>query len=205
MRKNFAIIGCGRIGNRHAEQIVLHGNLTAVCDIVEERALKFAALYNCKAYFSVESLLKNCNADLISICTPNGLHAQHAIQCVAAGHHVLCEKPLCTNTADGLKMIEAAVKAEKKIFVVKQNRYNPPVAYLKELLNENRLGKIYSFQVNCFWNRPVEYYTDWKGDKKLDGGTLFTQFSHFIDLIYWLLGDVKTVQPLIRNYAHPSI
>lgn len=205
MRKNFAIVGCGRIGNRHAEQIILNGNLVAVCDIIEERALKAAALYNCKAFFSIEDLLKNCTADLISICTPNGLHAAHSIDCLRAGHHVLCEKPLCTNTADGIKMIDAALKADKKIFVVKQNRYNPPVAYLKELLSENRLGEIYSFQVNCFWNRPVNYYVDWKGDKKLDGGTLFTQFSHFIDLIYWLLGDVKAVKPVLRNYAHPNI
>ena len=89
--------------------------------------------------------------------------------------------------------------------MVKQNRYNPPVAFLKDLIVKGKLGKIYSFQINCFWNRPAAYYTDWKGRKELDGGTLFTQFSHFIDLLYWLLGDVAAVKTITRNFAHPSI
>ena len=89
--------------------------------------------------------------------------------------------------------------------MVKQNRYNPPVAFLKNLIVNGKLGKIYSFQINCFWNRPEAYYTDWKGSKDMDGGTLFTQFSHFIDLLYWLLGDVAAVKTISKNFAHPAI
>jgi predicted dehydrogenase len=206
MRPSFAIIGCGRIAQRHAEQVIKHGNLVAVCDIIPEKATAMAALYNAKAYFSIEDLLKNeKEIDVVSICTPNGLHAPHSIKALQAGINVLCEKPLCINTKDGQEMIETASKAGKSLFVVKQNRYNPPVVFLKELISSGKLGKIYSFQINCFWNRPAEYYMGWKGSKDLDGGTLFTQFSHFIDLLYWLLGDVNEVKMLSKNFAHPSI
>lgn len=206
MQKNFAIIGCGRISNRHAEQISKVGNVKAVCDIIPESANILAQQFNATPYYSLEALLAAEPAiDVISICTPNGLHAAHAIKALEAGMHVLCEKPLCITVADGKAMIAAAQKNEKNLFVVKQNRYNPPIIYLKKLLQEHSLGKIFSFQVNCFWNRPPSYYHDWKGKKEMDGGTLFTQFSHFIDLVYWLLGDVKTVQKVAANFAHPTI
>jgi len=165
-----------------------------------------AALYNAKAYYSIDELLQaEKDLDVVIICTPNGLHAEHSIKALETGHHVLCEKPLCIDAESGKSMIAAAEKAGKKLFVVKQNRYNPPVIFLKELISEGKLGKIYNFQVNCFWNRPPAYYTDWKGSKDLDGGTLFTQFSHFIDLLYWLLGDVATVRAIGKNFAHPAI
>jgi UDP-N-acetyl-2-amino-2-deoxyglucuronate dehydrogenase len=206
MKPSFAIIGCGRIAQRHAEQIVKHGFLAAVCDIIPEKANELAGKYKASAYYSIQEMLAaEGRLDVVSICTPNGLHALHSIMALEAGHHVLCEKPLCIKVNDGKKMIEAADRSGKKLFVVKQNRYNPPVAFLKQLISSGKLGKIYSFQVNCFWNRPAEYYRGWKGSKELDGGTLFTQFSHFIDLVYWLLGDVEAVKNINKNLAHPSI
>jgi len=206
MQKDFVIIGCGRIAWRHAEQMAKVANVKAVCDIVPAKANELAKAYNAIAYYTIESLLEvETGIVLASICTPNGLHAAHAIQALQAGINVLCEKPLCINSKDGVKMIEVANEAGKKLFVVKQNRYNPPVVFLKKLLTQNELGKVFSFQLNCFWNRPPEYYTSWKGTKRLDGGTLFTQFSHFIDLLYWLLGDVKEVKKISRNFAHPTI
>jgi UDP-N-acetyl-2-amino-2-deoxyglucuronate dehydrogenase len=206
MDTRFAIIGCGRIAKRHAAQIIKQGILVAVCDIMPEKANEMAASYNTKAHYTIEELLAaENNLDVVAVCTPNGLHALHSIKALEAGINVLCEKPLCITTADGKNMIEAAVKAGKKLFVVKQNRYNPPVAFLKELIISGKLGKIFSFQINCFWNRPQEYYTGWKGTKHLDGGTLFTQFSHFIDLLYWFLGDVEQVKTITKNFAHPAI
>lgn len=206
MNSSFAIIGCGRIAQRHAEQIVKHGNLVAVCDIVVEKADEMAGQYGAKAYYSIDHLLAEMpDALVVCICTPNGLHANHAVKALKAGFDVLCEKPLCITVEDGKMMIKTAEQAGKKLFVVKQNRYNPPVAFLKELIANGKLGKIYSFQINCFWNRPPTYYTYWKGSKELDGGTLFTQFSHFIDLLYWLLGDVASVKAIGGNFAHPAI
>ena len=206
MSLRFAIIGCGRIAKRHAEQIIKLGNLEAVCDTNMEKCNSFALKYNTKPYYTIEDLLKNeTDLSVISICTPNGLHAEHSILSLQAGINVLCEKPLSIAVTDGELMIKTAFDANKKLFVVKQNRYNPPIVFLKKLIEENKLGKILSFQINCFWNRPKEYYTGWKGTKDLDGGTLFTQFSHFIDLLYWMLGDVAEVKLILKNYLHASI
>ena len=150
MHKKFAIIGCGRIGQRHAEQIVAVGHLVAVCDIIPSRASEFAALYGGNPYYSMEDLLTlEKDIELLCICTPNGLHAQQSIKALEAGINVLCEKPLCINVPDGENMILSSQKAERKLFVVKQNRYNPPVMLLKELISSNKLGKVYSFQINC--------------------------------------------------------
>jgi|SRR5688572_12336733 len=198
---NFAIIGCGKIAPRHAENIARIGNLVAVCDIISDKADQLALQYNTRVYTALEELLKNePGIDIVTICTPNGLHAEHSIHSLEAGKHVLCEKPMCITTADAALMKKAAITAGKNLFVVKQNRYNPPVVAIKELIEKNILGKILSVQVNGFWNRDKKYFSnDWKGTKNLDGGILYTQFSHFIDLAYWLAGNIKTVKAIKKN------
>jgi UDP-N-acetyl-2-amino-2-deoxyglucuronate dehydrogenase len=140
----------------------------------------------------------------VNICTPNGLHAEHSIKALRAGRHVVCEKPMALSSNDCNRMIEESLIAQKYLFVVKQNRFNPPVQKLKEIIDEGHLGKIYSAQLNCFWNRGNEYYDEsaWKGTKDLDGGILYTQFSHFIDLFLWLLGSVKQVRSMAQNFHH---
>lgn len=192
----FAIVGCGRIAKKHAENIATIGKLIAVCDIIAERANDLAQQYNAKPYTNIDDLLSNEDEiDIVCVCSPNGLHAEHSIKSLQSGRHVLCEKPLCLTSQTACKIIDTAFLNNKKIFVVKQNRYNEPVQIVKKILEEKKLGKIFSFQINCFWNRPQEYYTgDWKGTKLLDGGILYTQFSHFIDLLYWFLGDVASVK-----------
>lgn len=203
----FAIIGCGRISERHAEHISRLGVLSAVCDTVVDRAEALASAYGCPAYGSVEELIANEKGlDVVSICSPNGLHAQHAIAAFRAGFHVLCEKPMALTIQECSEMIREAEKANRRLFIVKQNRFNPPVAALKLVIDEGRLGRIYSVQLNCFWNRSNDYYRNsWKGTKSLDGGTLFTQFSHFIDLLYWLVGDVKEVGAYVGNFHHRGV
>ena len=200
----FAIIGCGKIAPRHADEAVKYGELVAVCDIIADRADDVAKRYNTQAFYSIDDLLKKIDRiDVVSICTPNGLHAEHSIKALQYGANVLCEKPLCIQSSDGIKMIETAEKNNKKLFVVKSTRYNPALVALKEMLVGNQLGKVYSFQLNCFWNRPPAYYENsWKGDAQLDGGTLYTQFSHYIDALLWLLGDVKSITGLRKNFAH---
>ena len=207
MRWRFALIGCGRIAQKHAIQISRVGELVATCDIEITKAQALAEPYNAKAYSSISTLLSNEKGiDIFCICTPNYLHAEHAIGALEYGAHVLCEKPLAIVAVDAKKMMEAANRAQKKLFVVKQNRFNPPVQAVKQLLDAAALGKISSFQINCFWNRPAEYYANtWRGKKALDGGTLFTQFSHFIDLLYWLLGDVAQTQAFVSNTFLPEI
>ncbi len=204
----FAIIGCGRIAGRHAEQIKGMAVLQAVCDKVESRAVQIGKNSGSNIYSDYEDLLANeKDLDVISICTPNGLHAEQAISAFRHGFHVLCEKPMAISVYDCGEMIKEAEKANRRLFVVKQNRYNPPVVAIKEALDQKRLGKILSLQLNCFWNRNTEYYTgsDWKGTIKLDGGTLFTQFSHFIDLLYWMFGDIRKVEAITKNLNHDKV
>lgn len=202
----FAILGCGKIAGRHAQAIARRGKLVAVCDIVPERADALAAAYNATAYYDFDTMLaKEKGIDVVSICTPNGLHAAQSLAALRAGHHVLCEKPMCLLTPDGQAMIEAAQKADKKLLVVKSTRYNPAIVALKKLFDEGRMGDVYSFQLNCVWNRPDAYYANnWRGSLDLDGGTLFTQFSHYIDVLLWLLGDVANVCGFRANRAHQS-
>ena len=149
----FAIIGCGKIALRHAEQIARVGSLVAVCDIEISKADTLAHQYNASSFDNIHALLASAQFDIAVICTPNGLHAEHSIACLRHGVHVICEKPMAIKAADCVKMIEAAETARRNLFVVKQNRFNPPVAALKEKLNAGALGRIYSMQLNCFWNR----------------------------------------------------
>ena len=201
---NFGIIGCGRIASRHAKHINKFGKLLAVCDIIDEKSKSLAKMYNANSYDDIEKLLKNeKNIDVISICTPNGLHAIHSIKSLNAGFNVLCEKPLALSSKDCGEMIKAAERNNKRLFAIKQNRFNPPIQELKKLIDKNILGEIFSVQLNCFWNRNEDYYKNsWKGDLELDGGTLFTQFSHFIDLLYWFFGDVSHVNGFSNNFNH---
>lgn len=200
----FAIIGCGRIAHRHAAVMQSYGTLQAVCDIVPSKTEVFKKTYNAKPYNTIEDLLKSeKDIDLVAVCTPNGLHAEHSILCLENNLHVLCEKPMALSVADCQTMMAAADKHHKMLFIVKQNRYNPPVLAVKELQEKNALGKISGMQLNCFWNRGSDYYhNSWKGSKNMDGGILYTQFSHFIDLVYWFMGEIKTVKSFSENFIH---
>lgn len=175
----------------------------AVADRIPEKAARLAEQYKARAYSSLEAALAVEKVDLIAICTPNYLHATQSILALEAGCHVLCEKPMCLKTEEARAMIAAAEQTGRHLFVVKQNRFNPPVQLLHRLLQEGRLGRIHSFQVNGIWHRPPAYYgqSDWHGRKEMDGGILFTQFSHFIDLLVWLLGDIAEVSSFRENFG----
>lgn len=203
----FGIIGCGRIAQRHAEHIAQRGRLAAVCDTVPEKASSLATQYQANAYNSIDEMLAaEKELDVVAVCTPNGLHAEHSIKALKAGLHVLCEKPMALTVKDCREMICAAEETGKRLLIVKQNRFNPPVAAVKKVIDEGRLGKIYSVHLSCLWNRTADYYRDsWKGTMQLDGGTLFTQFSHFIDLLCWMIGDIKKADARMANHAHQGI
>ena len=197
----FAIVGCGRIAHRHAENIMRVGKLVAVCDLDKNKADDFAALYTGEAWYSIDDMLEQeKEIDVICVCTPNGLHAEHSIKSLQAGRHVLCEKPMCIAIEAAWSMMDTAHFFRRKLYIIKQNRYNAPIQFVKKLLDDDKLGKILSFQLNCFWNRPQQYYDGgWRGSKIMDGGLLYTQFSHFIDLLYWFLGDIEEVTGFRKN------
>ncbi len=180
--------------------------LKAVCDLDPQRADQMASSFDAKAYYDISDMLKQEETlQVLAVCTPNGCHAGHSISALQSGLHVLCEKPLCLSVAEGKKMMEAAAANSRNLFVVKSTRYNPALAALKKLLEQDALGKIYSFQINCLWNRPLSYYQNsWHGTP-LDGGTLFTQFSHYLDAMLWLFGDVKNISGFRKNQAHAGV
>lgn len=202
---HFAIIGFGHIGKRHAEHILANPacKLVAVCDTdpsVTERLPDREISY----YPRIEDMLSATTATVICICTPNYLHCEHTVATLRSGRHAVVEKPMAMSVAECDAMIAAATENERIIFAVKQNRYNPPVAAVKELAVSGRLGDIYMMQVNCFWNRSDQYYaqSEWRGSREKDGGCLFTQFSHFIDILYYLNGPLESASGLLRNFAH---
>ncbi len=199
----FAIIGCGHAAAIHAAQIKRFGQLAAVCDINLTKGKKFAEKYGARFYPELKQLLKNePTPDVVVICTPNGLHCRQAIAAMRAGCHVLVEKPMALRVRDANAMIRVAKETGRQLFTVMQNRFNPPVVAVQKKLQENRLGKVYSIQLNCFWNRNIAYYKDsWHGTRDMDGGILFTQFSHFIDILLWLFGPVKQVKSVLNNTA----
>lgn len=200
----FAIIGYGNIGRRHANHILRNpaAALTSVCEIDAQKMLDLPE--GIARYEKVEELLQSGLADVICICTPNYLHEPHTIAALEAGLHAVVEKPMALSTESCDRMIAAADRNNRQIFAVKQNRYNPPVQAVRKLINDGGLGQLYFIQVNCFWNRSGDYYAQspWRGKKEMDGGCLFTQFSHFVDILYYLAGPVDAASGLIHNYAH---
>ena len=203
----FCIVGYGNIGRRHADHIVENKNATlvAVCDSNTEVQSKLPA--GVVYYSSLQAMLENTKADVLCVCTPNYLHESHTIAGLRAGFHVVVEKPMAMSVEECTRMIETSKETGKTIFAVKQNRYNPPVQEVKKLLVNNELGEIYMMQINCFWNRGGAYYagSDWRGKKLKDGGCLFTQFSHFVDILYYLNGPITSAHGRIHNFAHQDI
>lgn len=205
----FAVVGCGHIGKRHAEMVVRDpgAELVALCDIRPKEELGIEA-YPVAFFSDMTSLLQSgLNIDVINICVPNGLHAELAIQAIESGHHVVIEKPMALQVQDAERVLQTSLKYQKEVFCVMQNRYSPPSVWIKQMIDSGRLGKIYLVQLNCFWNRDERYYKPggWHGDACLDGGTLFTQFSHFIDIMYWLFGDIQHIQARFADFNHQQL
>ncbi len=203
---NFAIIGAGHIGKRHAEMIVQNtqATLVAIADILPKESLGIEN-FDVPFFSSITDLLSAGVAiDVVCIATPNGLHASQAIQALQAGKHVVIEKPMALTKEDSEQIIITAQQVNKQVFCVMQNRYSPPSIWLKGLIDSGVLGEIFMVQINCYWNRDDRYYKkeSWKGTAALDGGTLFTQFSHFVDMMYWLFGDIQHVQAKFKDFAH---
>ncbi len=205
----FAVIGQGHIGKRHAEMIRRNPNaeLVAVCDILPKEELGLDALKE-RYFTSFEDFLDaGLDVDVVNICTPNGFHADYALKCLNKHHPVVIEKPIALSKADAEKMLFKSLEVSCHIFCVMQNRYSPPSVWLKEIVDNKVLGDIYIVKLDCYWNRDERYYKpgNWHGDAVLDGGTLFTQFSHFIDIMYWLFGDITNIRGNFADFNHKNL
>lgn len=205
----FAVVGCGHIGKRHAEMIARNdeSELVALIDIKPEESLNIAH-FGVPFFDSLEKFLASgIESDVINIASPNGFHAEQAMLALNAKKHIVVEKPMGLNKQEAEKVIFKALHVHKHVFAVMQNRYSPPSVWIKELIESGKLGKIYMVQLNCYWNRDDRYYKpeSWHGKKDLDGGTLFTQFSHFIDIMYWLFGDIQNIQAKFNDFNHATL
>ena len=206
----FAVVGCGHIGKRHAAMIANnpHAELLAMCDTLNKEALDLSNHPTVAFYNNLDEMLATeKNLHVVCIATPNGLHASQALKVLEHNHHVVIEKPMGLTKTECEDIIYKSLQASKQVFCVMQNRYSPPSQWLKTILQENLLGEIYMVQINCYWNRDHRYYKkgNWHGTKALDGGTLFTQFSHFVDIMYWCFGDITNIHSRIKDFNHQDM
>ncbi len=208
----FAVIGCGHIGKRHAEMIVRNeeAELAALIDVKPKDTLGIESYAQAQFFGSIEEFLASDIAKevaVVNIASPNGFHSDQALLCLDKDKHVVIEKPMALDKNNAEKVIFKALQKHKQVFCVMQNRYSPPSEWMKEMMVSGKLGKIFMVQLNCYWNRDDRYYKadSWHGSAALDGGTLFTQFSHFIDIMYWLFGDISNVQAQMRNFNHAGL
>ncbi len=202
----FAVIGAGHIGKRHAEMVVRNpeSKLVAICDTRSKA--ECGVDYDVPFFNDPKTMLETVDCDVVCVCTPNGSHAKMGLLALEHHKHLVVEKPMALTKADCESLIFAALNVHRQVFCVMQNRYSPPSEWVKSLLTDKKLGEIYMVNIDCFWNRDHRYYKPnyWKGTLEEDGGTLFTQFSHFIDIMYWLFGDITNIQARFRDFNHQN-
>ncbi len=204
----FAVIGAGHIGKRHAEMISREeeSELVAMIDIRSKEECE-AERFDVPFFKTIEELNESgLEYDVLNVCTPNGLHAAQSIKGLESKKHVVCEKPMGLSKDNCEKVIFKSLQMSKNVFCVMQNRYSPPSEWIKSVVEDEILGDIHMVQLNCYWNRDDRYYKKggWKGTPDLDGGTLFTQFSHFIDIMYWLFGDIDNISGKFADFTHKN-
>ena len=203
----FGIIGYGHIGRKHAQEI-LKNPQTELKIIADINPLQLPQnLPHVITTESVLELLSNQSINVVTIATPNGTHATLAIEALKSGKNVVIEKPMALTTQECERIIETSQITGKQVFCVMQNRFSPPSVWLKNLIENNQLGTIYQVMVQCWWNRDERYYipNHWHGTLQHDGGILFTQFSHFVDLLYWLLGDINITHSRQHQFNHQTL
>jgi len=203
----FAVVGFGHIGKRHATIIHDFPGAVLVAIVDTDSKQKEHTLYpkGIPFFDTIQDFFNaNIPVDVVCVCTPNGLHVEHALLALEYKCHVVIEKPMGLSRASCERVVEKSLQVARHVFVVKQNRYSPPSKWLKQIVSDGTIGEVLMVQVNCYWNRDNRYYKkgSWKGTLALDGGTLFTQFSHFIDIMFWVFGDVKNIHASLKDFNH---
>jgi UDP-N-acetyl-2-amino-2-deoxyglucuronate dehydrogenase len=200
-----ALVGCGRISKNHFDALRKVEGLTisAVCDIVPERAEAAGAQEGVAAFTSYEDMLQRADCDIVSVCTPSGLHAAQGALAARAAKHVITEKPMAITLGQADDLVKACDDAGVFLFVVKQNRLNPPIQLLRRAVDKGRFGRIFLANTTVRWQRPQDYYdaAPWRGTWEFDGGAIMNQASHYVDLIQWLVGPVESVMAKTATQA----
>jgi UDP-N-acetyl-2-amino-2-deoxyglucuronate dehydrogenase len=198
-------VGCGRISKNHVEAISrIDGfELVAASDQDPERAKAIAEPLGIPWFNSYEKMLADVESDLVSICTPSGLHPAQGVAAAKSGRHVVTEKPMAISLTAADELVNACDANNVHLFVVKQNRLNEPVRMLKKAVDGGRFGRLYMASCTVFWARPQDYYdqASWRGTWEFDGGAFMNQASHYVDLIQWLMGPVESVMAKTATLA----
>ena len=197
-RIKICVIGCGKISKKHFEAIDNLKNyfiLVGVCDVNSKNLIKVKKLFDIKIYSDYLKMIKELKPDIVTLATPNGLHFKQTLSISKTKTHIISEKPLALNLKQANKMIQTCKKYNVNLFVVLQLRFNKNLIMIKEFLDKKKLGKIYFGNMNIFWSRPQMYYDSdiWRGSKKMDGGTFLNQAIHYVDLLSWFFGKVKSL------------
>lgn len=204
-RVRIALVGCGRIAKNHLAAIakVEELELVSVADAERARAIDTGAEHGVPGFGTLEEMLATVPSDIVTICTPSGLHPQHGMIAAAAGRHVLTEKPMAISLAGADALVQACDAAGVHLFVVKQNRLNPAIQLLKRAVDKGRFGRIYMANTTVRWTRPQDYYDQeaWRGTWEFDGGAMMNQASHYVDLMQWLVGPVESVMAKTATQA----
>jgi UDP-N-acetyl-2-amino-2-deoxyglucuronate dehydrogenase len=203
------LVGCGRISKNHFDAIrkVDGLSLAAVCDTDADRARHAGDEQGVPSYRTIDDMLHASSDaapfDIVAVCTPSGLHSTHGAAAAHARKHVVTEKPMAISLTQADDLVHACDEAGVQLFVVKQNRLNPPIQLLKRAVDKGRFGRIYMANVTVRWQRPQEYYDaePWRGTWEFDGGAIMNQASHYVDLMQWLVGPVESVMAKTATQA----
>lgn len=208
-KTRFALIGCGFIGKLHAKVISSLSNsvLSVVCDQNEEVCCELAKQFNCRSCNDYQEVLDDEEIDAVAICLPSGLHSEITIAAAKAGKHVICEKPIDTVVSRAEEMVSACHENGVKFSVIMQHRFDEPVMHLKKAIDEGIMGQLLWGASRTIWYRDDEYFENpWRGTWKYDGGgALINQSIHYIDLLLYVLGDVRSVSGKCRKLLHKQI
>ena len=199
----FALVGCGSIAKKHAHvlnQYLDDAEIGAFVDLNRARAEEFSAKYGAPAFASVPEMMRTLGdrIDVFSVLTPSGAHSGNVLDLVEYGRPLVVEKPLALRLDDADRMIEACDAHGVKLFVVHQNRYNPPIVKAREALEQGRFGRIVMGTVRLRWMRDQKYYDSesWRGTWAHDGGVFMNQAVHHIDMLSWFMGQAETVRSM---------
>jgi len=207
----FAIVGCGVIHGTHIDAIKAlsdDAELVAVCDEVEEIARRAGEKNGVTHFTDLDAMLSGADFDVLCVCTPSGLHAEHGVRGAKAGKHVVCEKPIDVSLKAADALIAACADNNVKLEVISQHRYSSGIRALRQYLDEGRLGDLCYGESTTKWYRTQEYYDSggWRGTWALDGGgALMNQGVHYVDMLRWIMGPVKAVSATMGTRAHERI
>jgi predicted dehydrogenase len=203
----FGIVGCGMIANMHADAIasIDGAELVGVTDNFSEAAKAFAEKRGVRAYSDYAEMLGDEAVDAVCICTPSYLHAEMSIAAMNAGKHVVVEKPMALDVSEADEVISTSEKTGKLLSVVYQLRFEEDVLRLKGLVDSGAFGRITLCNLSLNYYRSKEYFasSNWKGKLKYDGGgALMNQGIHGVDLMEYIVGNVKGVRGKIATLIH---